>query len=110
MSRLTRPPERPLDFTRPVRTKCGHSARIYAVHERGDRPVHGAVQIAGEWLIASWAADGSHSRMPDFSLVQVEPDTADLRTLLSRIALRARIIADDDIRELARRALKELPK
>lgn len=44
-----------------VRLKAGNRARIYAVDGGKGFPIHGAIDIAGEWIAASWREDLSWS-------------------------------------------------
>lgn len=42
-----------------AKTKGGEPARIYAVEQKGDCPIHGAIFRDGTWRAYDWYPDGS---------------------------------------------------
>ncbi|MEN6532709.1 MAG: hypothetical protein ABFD89_03550 [Bryobacteraceae bacterium] len=53
-----------LDFSKPVQTRDGRPARIYATDGGGKYPIHGAVFLSGDstsdpwWVVETWTAEG----------------------------------------------------
>lgn len=43
---------------RQFRTRHGQEAQIYAVHDRGTHPVHGAIRDGDRWVSKCWTANG----------------------------------------------------
>jgi hypothetical protein len=49
-----------VDFTKPVKTREGREARVYATDGSGEFPVHGAVKYEKGWGLAEWKENGQH--------------------------------------------------
>jgi len=43
------------------RTRCGEDVRLYAVEEKGNFPVHGAMFTDHQWKVWEWKVDGKAS-------------------------------------------------
>lgn len=64
-----------IEMGRFYRTRDGREVRIYAVDGGGDQPVHGAINLDGEWECLVWRMDGRLSEYieTDTDLIEVKP-------------------------------------
>lgn len=69
---------KPLDFTKPIRTRDGKGkVVIYCTDAPDEFPIHGRIEFnGGVVLVSRWCANGENFVIPDYSLVNVpEPLT-----------------------------------
>lgn len=64
-----------IDPKKSYRTRDGRDVRIYAVDGGGERPVHGAINLDGEWECLVWRMDGRLGEYmeTDTDLIEVRP-------------------------------------
>ena len=64
-----------IDKNKQYRTRDGREVRIYAVDGGGERPVHGAINLDGEWECLVWRMDGRLGEYieTDTDLIEVKP-------------------------------------
>jgi hypothetical protein len=60
-----------IDINKKYRTKSGEDVQIYAIHEDGPFPVHGAIKKAYGWEMVTWTKSGSQFD-PEEDLVEFE--------------------------------------
>lgn len=60
---------------RRFRTRDGREVQIYAVHDSGTHPVHGAVKNGGRWVSRCWTANGLFWPLGESTedLIEVKP-------------------------------------
>lgn len=63
-----------IDITKTYTTRVGNPVQIYAVHDTGDYPVHGAILDKGIWTSENWTLSGHFIRndTDDNDLFQVK--------------------------------------
>lgn len=88
-------------FIRPgaiVRLKSGQRARIYATDGGGGFPIHGAIEMNGGWILASWQQDLSWSAGEPFGACWtiVGPDRPDYSALWPLLPPWIRFLARDE--------------
>jgi hypothetical protein len=65
-----------IDKNKTYRTRDGREVRIYATDGQSQFPIHGAININGEWLMHLWNANGGYKidhREHSFDLIEVVP-------------------------------------
>lgn len=64
-----------IDPKKQYKTRDGREVRIYAVDGGGERPVHGAINLDGEWECLVWRMDGRLGEYieTDTDLIEVRP-------------------------------------
>ena len=71
---------KPLDLTKPMKTRCGFTVRIYAQDGESTYPIHGAASERDGWVSRSWADNGRHQYLNEGALDLVNvPEKRTLR-------------------------------
>lgn len=89
------------DYIRPgaiVRLKAGNRARIYAIDGKADYPIHGAIELDGEWTASSWREDLTWSNVDAVGACWtiVGPDRPDYSALWPLLPPWVRFLARDE--------------
>lgn len=67
--------DRPLDLTKPVRTRDGRKVRILCTDAEGSQPIAGLVQMKEGVSLSRWFADGlAFNTLSPWDLVNIEPE------------------------------------
>ena len=68
-----------IEMGRKYRTADGREVRLYAIEEKGLRPVHGAILHNNVWVSHSWTCDGKDTPDAhcDIDLIEIKPSAID---------------------------------